>query len=114
MNNTKYNNYDNILKDLKDIEVIQNNIHGLLNNQKTELDNISDNISNIHDITQDGYQNIKDCNNIKIKKHNMILLATVGFICFGPVGGIITGLNTSLTTGIIFGTLGGYVANNIN
>ena len=109
----KNDNFDSIMKDLINIQKIQNDIKTILNNDKEELDKITDNMSNTQDNLNLSLVEIQDSKKIKINYKTSILLGSLGFILFGPVGGVITGLNTGLLTGFASGLIGTYVGKSL-
>lgn len=111
-NDKDKDNFNLVLKDLKDIEKIQYDIQNLLLDQSQNLDLISNNMNNINQKNQLGLNEIKDCNKIQKKNYNILLFSSLGFLCFGPVGGLITGVNTTITSGIVCGLIGGYLGKN--
>ena len=113
MNKNKKNEYNILIKDLNEIKDIQYNIHNILYEDTNKLDNIQDNISTSSDLITNSLKELYITKQLKHKKNSIIIGSVLGFLCLGPLGGIVTGLNTGLTSGIISGLICGFISEKI-
>ena len=102
---------DKLIKDLQDIQEIQKHIKEIIECDKQKIITIDEKVFQGLNHNHQSLDNLKKAKKINLKYYNTIIGGTLGFICFGPIGGIVTGLNTGLMSGLLSGLVGGYLGN---
>ena len=104
---------DKLIKDLIEIQEIQNHIKELIESDKEKIITIDDKIFEGLKKNESSLKNLQKAKKINLKHYNILICGGIGFICLGPIGGLVTGLNTGIMSGLMSGLIGGYLGNHI-
>ncbi len=101
---------DKLIKDLLEIQEIQNHIKEIISNDREKIISIDEKILEGLNHNQRSLENLKEAKKNYFKYYNTLIGGGLGFLFFGPLGGIITGLNTGIMSGFVSGAIGGYLS----
>ena len=104
---------DKLIKDLIEIQEIQSHIKEIIESDKEKVIRIDEKIFEGLKKNESSLENLQKAKTINLKHYNILICSGIGFICFGPIGGLVTGLNTGIMSGLMSGVIGGYLGNHI-
>ena len=106
------NKYEKLIKDIEDLNEINNNLCNLLYEQNNKIDSISENTNKSIDSLESSNNNIIEASKYKLKTKATLIGAVLGSVILGPTG-ILIGTKCAVYMATGGGILGSFIGNKL-
>ena len=104
--------YQKLIKDIVELNEINNNLCSLLNEQNSKINTISENTTKSIDNLEISNNNIIEASNYKLKTKATLIGAALGTVILGPTG-ILIGTKCAIYMAASGGLLGSVIGNKL-